>query len=349
MPRRPIRTVLIGLGHGGTVFHAPLIRHDPGLDLAVVVTPSPERREAARDAYPGVPVAATLDDALRAVPDLDLAVIATPHATHARLAMEALGRGLHVVVDKPLVVHADDGERLIVAARSAGRLLVPFHNRRWDGDFLAVQEAVASGSLGDIRVFESAMEAWKPSSGKPWKRDAGPADGGGVLYDLGSHLIDQALTLFGPASLVHAELRNDRGGAAEDAAFLVLRHDGGVSSHLHAGTLAPLARPRFRVIGAQGGLEITGTDPQEELLAAGVPPDGVADAADAQVVPIRGRAGRDGDARALDVGPGRYPDFYAGLVAAIHGDAPPPVPAEEALDVVRMIEQVHAAYPPRGT
>ncbi|WP_434995111.1 Gfo/Idh/MocA family protein [Arthrobacter sp. Ld5] len=347
MPRRPVRTVLVGFGHGGSVFHAPLIRHEPGLDLAVVVTPSPGRREAARAACPGALVAANLDDALRAVPDLGLAVVATPHATHAPLAAEALGRGLHVVVDKPLVVHAADGERLVDAARAAGRLLVPFHNRRWDGDFLTVRAAVAAGSLGDVRVFESAMESWKPSVRKPWKRDAAPADGGGVLYDLGAHLIDQALTLFGPAVPVYAELRSDRGGAAEDSAFLVFRHDGGVTSRLHAGTLAPLARPRFRVTGAQGGLEITGTDPQEALLAAGVPPDGVADTAGAPTTTRRGLTGRDGDTRVLEVLPGRYPDFYAGLVTAIHAGGPPPVRADEALDVVRLIEQVHAAYPSR--
>lgn len=343
IPHRPVRTVLVGFGHGGSVFHAPLIRHEPGLDLAVVVTPSPERREAARAAYPTVLVAATLDDALQAVPDLGLAVIATPHATHAPLAAAALARGLHVVVDKPLVVHADDGGRLIDAARAAGTLLVPFHNRRWDGDFLTVRAVVAAGGLGEVRFFESAMESWKPSISKPWKRAAGPADGGGVLYDLGSHLIDQALALFGPAVPVYAELRSDRGGAAEDSAFLVLRHDGGVTSHLHAGTLAPLARPRFRVTGAQGGLTITGTDPQEALLAAGVPPDGLVDAADALMVPPRGMMGRDTDAEALVVGPGRYPDFYAGLVTALHGDGPPPVQAVEALDVVRLIEEVHAA------
>ncbi|MBG6225351.1 putative dehydrogenase [Arthrobacter sp. CAN_A2] len=343
---RPLRTVLVGFGHGGSVFHAPLIQHDPGLDLAVVVTSSPDRRQAARAAYPTARVAASLDDALLTVPDLDLAVIATPHATHAPLAAVALGRGLHVVVDKPFVVHADDGERLIDAARAADRLLVPFHNRRWDGDFLTVRSAVASGALGGVRTFESAMESWKPSIRKPWKRDAGPADGGGVLYDLGSHLVDQALTLFGPAVPVYAELRNDRGGAAEDSAFLVLRHDGGVTSHLHAGTLVPLVRPRFRVAGAQRGLTIMGTDPQEALLAAGVRPDGVAGAAEALAVPPRGLLGRDGDAEPFAVGPGRYPDFYSGLVAAIHGGGPPPVTAAEALDVVRLIEQVHATYPP---
>ncbi|WP_104167724.1 Gfo/Idh/MocA family oxidoreductase [Arthrobacter sp. SX1312] len=351
MPHRPVRTVLIGFGHGGSVFHAPLIQHDPGLDLAVVVTPSPGRRDAARTAYPAAQVAATLDDALRAVPDLVLAVIATPHASHAPLAAAALGRGLHVVVDKPFVVHVDDGKRLIDAARAVGKLLVPFHNRRWDGDFLTVQTVVRSGSLGGVRIFESAMESWKPSISKPWKRDAGPADGGGVLYDLGSHLIDQALTLFGPAVPVYAELRNDRGGAAEDSAFLVLRHDGGVTSRLHAGTLAPLARPRFHLTGARSGLTITGSDPQEALLTAGVRPDGPADAAGALMVPPRGLMGRDGATEVLAVGPGRYPDFYAGLVAAIHGDGPPPVQVDDALDVVRLIEQVHAAYPsrPQGT
>ena len=160
---RPIRTVLVGFGHGSRVFHAPLIEHDPRFDLAVIVTRSPDRRQAALAAYPDAVVVGTLDEALQAVPDLDLAVLSTPNATHASLAAAAIGRGLHTVVDKPFVVRSDDGERVTSTARAAGRLLVPFHNRRWDGDFLAVRSMVESGSLGTIRTFESAMESWKPS------------------------------------------------------------------------------------------------------------------------------------------------------------------------------------------
>jgi scyllo-inositol 2-dehydrogenase (NADP+) len=347
---RPIRTVLVGFGHGGRVFHAPLIEHDPRFDLAVVVTPSPDRRQAARAAYPHAVVVGTLDEALQAVPDLDLAVLSTPNPTHAPLAAEAIGRGLHAVVDKPFVVRSDDGERLISAARAADRLLVPFHNRRWDGDFLAVRSMVEPGSLGRIRIFESALESWKPSITKQWKREAGAGDGGGVLYDLGPHLIDQALTLFGPAVPVFADLRMDREGArADDAFFLVLQHRDGITSHLHAGTLVPLARPRFRVTGEAAALTVTGTDPQEELLAAGVLPGDIPGRAADDAGLARGLLVRNGHAEPFAVGPGTYTGFYAGVAAAIRGSGPAPVSTEDALAVVRIIEQVHAAFPARRT
>lgn len=346
-PRPPIKTVLVGFGHGGRVFHAPLIRHDPGFALAVVVNPGDERRRAAQETYPDAVVVRTLEEALDAVPDAELAVITTPNATHVPLTTTALERGLHVVVDKPFVVHGDDGERLIEAARAAGRLLVPFHNRRWDGDFLAVRSSVESGRLGSVRLFESAIESWKPDISKQWKREARPDAGGGILYDLGPHLVDQALVLFGPARPVFAELRRDRTGAvAEDSVFLVLAHDGGVTSHLHAGTLVPQARPRFRVSGNVAGLSITGSDPQEGLLAAGVPPADIAAAgAGVDRMGRRGLLGRDGDTEPLDVAPGSYVSFYSSLASAIHGTGPVPVAAEDAVAVVRIIEQVHESYP----
>ncbi|MHA7218056.1 Gfo/Idh/MocA family protein [Arthrobacter sp. MDT1-48-3] len=342
-PRGAISTVLVGFGHGGRVFHAPLIAHDPRFELAAVVVRSADRRRAARTAYPDAAVVGSLDEALAAVPDLDLAVISTPNATHAALAAAALGRGLHVVLDKPFVVHADDGERLIEAAQAAGRLLVTFSNRRWDGDYLTVRSVVESGALGRIRTFESAMESWKPSITKPWKRDAGPGAGGGVLYDLGPHLIDQALSLFGPAVPAFADLRIDRaGGTADDTVFLVLQHLGGVTSTLHAGTLAPQVRSRFRVTGDDAGLTVLGTDPQEGLLAAGMPPGTVTGAQ----AGAHGLLGRDGHLEPVPIEPGAYPSFYEGVAAAIEG-GPVPVAAEDALAVVRIIEQVHASFPAR--
>ncbi|BBE24267.1 oxidoreductase [Arthrobacter sp. MN05-02] len=336
--------MLVGFGHGGRVFHAPLIAHDPRFELSAVVARSTDRRRAARTAYPGAAVVDSLDEALEAVPDLDLAVISTPNATHAALAASALGRGLHVVVDKPFVVRADDGERLIETAHAAGRLLVPFSNRRWDGDYLTVRSTVESGVLGRVRTFESAMESWKPSITKAWKRAAGPGAGGGVLYDLGPHLIDQALVLFGPAVPAFADLRIDRaGGAADDTVFLVLQHLGGVTSSLHAGTLAPQVRSRFRVTGDDAGLTVLGTDPQEGLLAAGMSPGAVAAPGPADA---RGLLGRDGNLTPVPIAPGTYPSFYEGVAAAIEG-GPVPVAAEDALAVVRIIEQVHAAFPAR--
>jgi predicted dehydrogenase len=335
-----IRVVLFGFGLGGRVFHAPFLAADPRYELAVIVTSDPGRAEAARSAYPEARVVPSAQDALHAAAELDLAVISTPPATHAALAQAALEASLHVVVDKPFVVDSAEGQRLVDVAASRSLVLSVFQNRRWDGDFLTVEKLLREGSLGQVRRFESRMEFFKPEVAKPWKKSAGPDAGGGILYDLGPHLIDQALRLFGPAALEHAELATGRaGGGPDDDAFLVLRHDNGVVSHLAMNFLAPQAGPRFRITGSRSAYTKWGVDPQEAAIDAGMHLDDPRYGVEPQE--RWGRLGHDPSAQPVETEKGDYAAFYRGFAGAVLDGAEVPVRPEDSLAGLRLIEQAH--------
>jgi scyllo-inositol 2-dehydrogenase (NADP+) len=325
-----LRVGLIGFGVAGRIFHAPLIAATEGLDLAAVVT---SRADEVAAAHPGTAVVAEAGDLWDRC---DLVVVAAPNRAHAPLAREALARGLAVVVDKPLAVSAAGAEALLEEARAHDGRLTAFHNRRWDDDFLTIRRLVEDGALGDLVRFESRFERFRPSvSAAVWRERGDPAEGGGVLLDLGPHLVDQALLLFGPARLVHAEVDRRRPGAAvDDDAFLALEHDGGVRSHLRMSAIAPLHGPRLAISGLAGGLETSGLDPQEDQLRAGVSPAdpgyGLAE-----------RAGRlvtaDGE-QAVELERGDYPAFYSQVVRWVREGAAPPVAPEDALAGLHLLD-----------
>jgi len=271
---RPVRVGLVGYGLAGAVFHAPLVAATPGLELAAVVTRDPARRAKAAADFPGARLLDAPDALFAPGADVDLVVVASPNATHAPLARAAIAAGRHVVVDKPVARTAAEVTALAAAARAAGVVLAPFHNRRWDGDFRTVRRLVADGALGTVLRFESRFDRWRPAPRAGWKEAGGPAEGTGVLYDLGPHLVDQAVTLFGPVESVYAELDRRRPGdaAVDDDAFVALRHASGVRAHLWASAAAAQPGPRFRVMGARAAYVKWGLDPQEAALAAGARP-----------------------------------------------------------------------------
>ena len=270
---RPIRTAVAGFGLSGSVFHAPFIAAVPAFSLDVISTSDAGRKSAASASYPATRIVDTPTDIVELAGELDLLVLGTPPATHYPLAKAALEAGLDVVVDKPFTVHSAEGDELIALAGRLGRVLTVFQNRRWDGDFLTVRALVDGGSLGTVSRFESRFERWSPAVTKAWKASATADDGGGVLFDLGTHLLDQALELFGPATVVHAELEARRPGEkADDDVFLALRHDSGVTSHLWMSMLCAQQGPRFRLLGTEGGYTKNGVDPQEPFIAAGGSP-----------------------------------------------------------------------------
>ena len=201
-----VRTALVGYGLGGSAFHAPFIAADPRMELAVVVTSSPERQSQVRSRYRGASVLGSFDQLLDSLDVVDLVVLSTPNVTHVALAEAVLQRGRHLVVDKPVAPTAAQLRQLVELAHRAGQHLVPFQNRRWDGDFRTVQSLLQSDRLGTVHRFESRYERWQPqiSSGpqRTWKRDPAPGHATGILYDLGSHLIDQVVVA----------LRSPRGG-----------------------------------------------------------------------------------------------------------------------------------------
>jgi predicted dehydrogenase len=290
-----LRVGLAGYGLAGEVFHAPLIEAVDGLELAAVATRS-------RGGWP------ELLDAI------DVLVVATPNSSHVEYALAGLERGLFVVVDKPLAPTADEARELV------HERLTVFQNRRWDGDFLTVQRLITSGELGPVTRFESRFERWRPEvNPEAWREYAN--EGGGLLLDLGTHLVDQAIVLFGPPVNVYGEVLARREGAnVDDDVFLVLEHAGGERSQLWMSMLARYPGPRFRVSGLRDGFVSHDLDPQEAQLKAGL------------------RPGDHGFGESPGLDPGRYVEFYEWVRDWALGERPAPVDPAEAVRVLEVLE-----------
>jgi scyllo-inositol 2-dehydrogenase (NADP+) len=320
------------------VFHAPLIAATDGLELTAVVTGDPDRAAAARDRYPGVRVVPSTEELFSSTEGLDLVVVASPNRSHMLVGLRAISAGLAVVIDKPVTATADEARHLRDAAAVEGVLLSVFHNRRWDGDALTVRQLLADRALGTVHRFESRYERWRPQlRGAVWREDPDPDQAGGLLYDLGSHIIDQALVFLGPARHVYAELRAVREGSqVDDEVFLALTHDSGVRSHLWASALAADAGPRFRILGSTAAYVKYGMDPQEEALRAGGTPadEGWGE----EPEDSWGRLGTPDDTRPVPTLPGAYQEYYAGVRDALRGGGDPPVTIDQAIDVLTVIE-----------
>ena len=309
---------LIGYGLGGSVFHAPLIQDCPDLSLEAIAT--------SREVPPGIRALrdpqALIDD-----PALPLIVIATPNETHYPLARAALEHGKHVVVDKPFAPSVAEADDLIALAGARNLVLSVFQNRRWDGDYLTVRDLVASGRLGEIRLAEMHWDRFRLGLRPGWKDEA--AAGTGLLYDLGAHLIDQALILFGPPESVSADLAAQRDGAPVADYFDLTLVYGRCRLRLCASTLIASPRPRFALHGTGGSFVKFGLDPQEAQLQSGLRPGDIgfgiepADRHGSFVHP-------DGASEAVPTRPGRYGDYYAGIAAAIKAGAPVPVQPADA-------------------
>jgi predicted dehydrogenase len=275
-------------------------------------------------------------------------VVAAPNREHAPLGLAAVEAGLHVVVDKPLAASVADAERLEEAAASRGVVAGVFHNRRWDGDFLTVKRLVSEGSLGEPVRLESRFDRWRPEVDvSKWREGGAPEEAGGLLFDLGPHLIDQALDLLGPARSVYAEVRALRPGAeVDDDVFLGLEHASGMRSQLWATMLAAQPGPRLRVLGSRAAYVKWGLDVQEEALRAGARPG---DPGFGEEPPEAwGLLGTEEDAQPVQTEPGRYVEFYERMeqaVRAVASRAPePPTGAEPAAPPV--LPPVPPAAPP---
>jgi predicted dehydrogenase len=334
----PLRVALVGYGPAGSFFHAPLIAASPGLELDTVVTGNRERRERALAEHPGVRFAATADELWPRAGELDLVVLASPNRTHVPLATAALEAGLPVVVDKPLAATAAEARGLAGLAERRGLMLTVFHNRRWDADFRTLRALLERRELGEVHRFESRFERWRPQPKGGWRESGDPAEIGGLLYDLGSHLVDQALTLFGPARTVYAESDVRRpGAAADDDDFLAVTHVSGVRSHLWMSATASRLGPRYRVLGSTRGYVTYGLDPQEAALREGLRP-GEGSAWGAEPEALWGTAGTDEAPRPVPSLPGDYPAFYEAVETALREGAPPPGSAWEAAATIEVIE-----------
>ncbi|OYD06782.1 oxidoreductase [Paludifilum halophilum] len=332
-----IKAGIIGYGLSGAVFHAPTIHAAEGLELVKVVT---SREEEVRKDWPGVQVVQD-PEALFRDPDLDLVVVATPNTLHYPLAEQALKAGKHVVVEKPFVIHADEGIALARLAQEKGRVLSVYHNRRWDNDFLTVKKWIEEGRLGNIHTFQVRFDRFRPQVRDRWREKDLP--GAGILYDLGSHLIDQALTLFGDPETVFGDVQAQRPGAeTEDYFHIVLGYENGLRAILHAGSMVKQPGPRFEVHGSRGSLVKYGMDSQENSLKQGMKPGdpGWGEDDPECYAEVTLEEGGQTVTETVPTLRGRYEDYYRNLVQSVTRGVPAPVTAEDGVRVIRVIERV---------
>ncbi len=330
-----IRVGIVAFGMGARVFHAPLISSVEGLELAAVVE---RHSDSAAQRYPGITTYRSLDEML-ADPSLDLFVVATPSGTHFETARQILQAGKSVVVDKPVAVTSAEVAELMALAKAQDALLAPFHNRHWDSDFRTVQKLLHDGSLGRLVHFESTMDRWSPgATRRPWKDD--PAQGGGLLHDLGSHLAYLALTLFGKPDALGAEVLRERSGEGSNDSFTLRLRYAGLCVVLSANNLSSLPRPRFHLRGTKGNYSKSGVDLQEAALnkvtRISDPAWGQEPAAQWGTLCVDAEGSTV--TRPLPPLPGDYRIFYAGVRDALLGLSPAPVEAIEAWRTARILE-----------
>lgn len=326
-----INVALVGFGFSGSTFHAPFLSALADYNLACVVSSNPKK---VQEVLPTVRVESDLSKVLKD-PAIDLIVIATPHATHCELAKAALEAGKHVVVEKPFTLNSVEAQDLIERAKRQKRILTVYHNRRWDGDFLTLKKLLREDVLGEIYLYEAHFHRYRPiPNPQRWKEAS--ALGAGIVYDLGSHLIDQALCLFGLPDSVDADILTQRPGAIADDYFHLTLKYGAKRVILKASSVVCNPGPRYQLHGTKGSFLKEGQDPQEQDLMAGKSPldktwgldreenDGFFSLSEthSRIPTIRGDYGL----------------FYKGLAEAIQKNSPPPVLAEEALHVIQLIE-----------
>ena len=326
-----LRVGIAGFGLAGEVFHAPLIDAVEDLEVSGIVTTNAERQAKARKQYPYALVVPAVDELWGSI---DVLVIAAPNRAHVPLGLAAVENGVAVVVDKPLASSSDEAEQLIDAAERAGVPLTVFQNRRLDGDFLTVRRLLNDDALGTITRFESRFERFRPEVDQGWRELAEPEEGGGLLLDLGAHLVDQARELFGTPVRVYAEIETRRPGAqVDDDVFLALEHPGGERSHLWMSAIAPLHGPRFRLSGLRAGFASDGLDPQESQLQQGLRPGDTGFA----IAPPGTLVGADGSEE-VPLEPGAYVRFYEAVVPWLRDGAPAPVDPRDSLACLRVLD-----------
>ena len=322
-----LRVALVGYGLAGRVIHRPLLVAEPGLTVTHVVTADVGRREQALAELPGIRLLADVEQLWACADEVDAVVVASPNTSHLPVALGALARGKATVVDKPLALSSTDAALLAERSASLGVPLAVFQNRRWDSDTLTARELLEQGALGEVLRLESRFARFRPQVALRWREDVDA--GGGVLLDLGSHVVDQALHLLGPALEVYAEVDVRRAaGTADDDCFLALRHAGGARSHLWCSMAAPYPLPRLVLQGTRGGWAKDDLDGQEDAQRRGVP---------APPEPA-GRLWDEEGEHAYPSLPGDWGAFYRGFVACVVRGAPVPVGALEAVRVLRVLE-----------
>lgn len=326
-----LRTALVGYGLGGRVIHRPLLQAVEAVDLTHVVTADPERRAQAGRELPEAVLVASPDQLWARAEEFDAVVVVTGNDAHVPVAAAAVDLGKAVVVDKPLAVTSQDAAGLVAHAAARGVPLSAFHNRRWDSDTLTARELLAAGELGEVHRLESRFTRFRPQVVDRWRERPG---GGGVLLDLGTHLVDQALHLLGPAVAVHADVAvRRRGAVVDDDVVLTLTHAGGATSQLWCSAAAPWTGPRLALQGSRAGWVKHELDGQEAAQRDGTGPVAEPDGTVWDERGPRPRPSRAGD----------WVAFYRAFADAVLHGGPVPVDPADAVTVLRVLEAAQAS------
>jgi predicted dehydrogenase len=331
-PSKPLNVALIGYGYAGKLFHAPLIANTRGLKLTTVV--SSDGAKVLRD-FPNISTFSSTEDALTD-PEIDLVVIATPNATHFELAQRSLQAGKHVIVDKPFTLTTSEATDLLHIAKDMNKHVSVFQNRRWDSDFLTIRRILAEGTLGEIVSFHSNFDRYRPQVQERWREQNLP--GSGLWYDIGSHLVDQAILLFGAPNTVYGDLARQRSGAATVDYFHVLLNYDKTRVILHGSSLISGGTPRFAIHGTAGSFIKYGMDTQESDLKKGDKVGGSNWGVDPQEGILYSWKNGRLDTEVLNNVPGNYGSYYEAIRDTIQQGAPNPVSATEALKVMHTLE-----------
>ncbi len=331
-----IKTLVVGYGLSAKAFHLPFLLNDPAYKVIGIVQP---RGSSAKQDFPQLQHYRSLEEAL-AERGATLVVITAPNEFHAPMARTALLDGRHVVVEKPFAVDVAGGEMLAQLAKEQGKVLSIYHNRRWDADFLTLKEVITENRVGQPVMFSARFDRFRPHIRQGWKEEQGP--GTGIFYDLGPHLIDQALQLFGWPEFLYAHMRIERPDALTTDAFDLYLYYEKLTVHLSAGSLVSIVAPRFTLLGTKGGYTKWGMDPQEAALRQGIKPvqqNWGMEAESAWGTLVQLSENGETESTPYPSHAGNYGTYYHKLAAAIRQEGENPVKPEEALQVMKIIEQ----------
>jgi len=332
---RAIKTGLVGFGRVAEIMHAPLIEQQPLLDLVAVVE---RHQQKSKEEYPQVTVYKSLTEMLSS--DAELVIICTPNEWHFSQAKEALEAGKHVIVDKPIAISSEEAEALLELAKSKGLLLSAFQNRRWDGDFQTIQKLLKENTLGRIVHFESHYDRFRPVPNENWREKKVP--GSGILFDLGTHLIDQTLQLFGWPKWVYAEILTQRKGVEADDFFDLTMMYEDINVRLTASILMNAKLPRFLILGEKGSYSKYGLDVQEGELKAGIIPGGNGWGEEPEAA--WGEVFLDHETFPYPTLNGNYPAYYENIAKVINGEEELVVKPEEAIATLKIIEAAQKSH-----
>jgi predicted dehydrogenase len=344
-----INVALIGYGLAGSAFHAPMINSMEEFDLKTIYTTKKENESSIRERYPKTAVTAELAEIFKDK-TIDLVVVATPNEFHYPLAAEAIAANKNVVVDKPFTITSQDADRLIEAAQQKDVLLTVYQNRRWDSDFLTVKKVVESGFLGNLVEFESRIDRFRNSTNENWREEDAP--GGGMLYDLGPNLIDQAVNLFGLPEAVTADLRRQRESTKIVDNFELILHYSLLKVTLKSGMLVKIPSPRFVLLGDRGSFVKYGIDVQEEDLVNGLTPlnkKNWGQEPEAQYGSYSVEFGGMNLHGVIESERGDYREYYRNVYHSLIGKEKPAVTPQQARNTIKIIEQALVSNETKGT